>query len=169
MRHLITLVEDLRERGIGFRSLNEGAIDTTCALSELIFNIFSALAQFERRLIEERTKAGLAAAILAKDDASGANQHAAPAPNNALATNLARAGQWQEQLESGEFTTLEELAKANKVDRTYVGRILQLTSLSPKIVEPILAGNEPTGISLRQLRKGVPVVWSEQCKNLACW
>ena len=62
MRHLITLVEDLRERGVGFRSLNEGAIDTTTASGELIFNIFSALAQFERRLIQERTKAGLAAA-----------------------------------------------------------------------------------------------------------
>ncbi len=62
MRHLITLVEDLRARGIGFRSLNEGAIDTTNASGELIFNIFSALAQFERRLIQERTKAGLAAA-----------------------------------------------------------------------------------------------------------
>ena len=62
MRHLITLVEDLRTRGIGFRSINEGAIDTTSASGELIFNIFSALAQFERRLIQERTKAGLAAA-----------------------------------------------------------------------------------------------------------
>jgi len=62
MRHLITLVEDLRSKGIGFRSLSEGAIDTTSASGELIFNIFSALAQFERRLIQERTKAGLAAA-----------------------------------------------------------------------------------------------------------
>ena len=62
MRHLITLAEDLRGKGIGFRSLSEGAIDTTSASGELIFNIFSALAQFERRLIQERTKAGLAAA-----------------------------------------------------------------------------------------------------------
>jgi len=62
MRHLITLVEDLRTRGIGFRSLNEGVIDTTSASGELIFNIFSALAQFECRLIQERTKAGLEAA-----------------------------------------------------------------------------------------------------------
>ena len=62
MRQLITLVEDLRNKGIGFRSLNEGAIDTTCASGELIFNIFSALAQFERRLIQERTTAGLTAA-----------------------------------------------------------------------------------------------------------
>ncbi len=53
MRHLITIVEDLQERGVGFRSLQEGAIDTTSASGELIFNIFSALAQFERRLIRE--------------------------------------------------------------------------------------------------------------------
>ena len=62
MRHLITLVEDLRSRGVGFRSLQEGAIDTTNASGELIFNIFSALAQFERRLIQERTRAGLGVA-----------------------------------------------------------------------------------------------------------
>jgi len=62
VRHLVTLVEDLRERGVGFRSLCDGAIDTTTASGELVFNIFSSLAQFERRLIAERTKAGLAAA-----------------------------------------------------------------------------------------------------------
>ena len=45
-----------------FRSINEGAIDTTCAFGELIFNIFSAFTQFERRLIQERTKTGLEAA-----------------------------------------------------------------------------------------------------------
>lgn len=60
--HLVTLIEDLRSRGIGFRSVCDGAIDTTSASGELIFNVFAALAQFERRLIAERTKAGLAAA-----------------------------------------------------------------------------------------------------------
>lgn len=60
--HLVTLVEDLGKKGIGFRSLCDGAIDTTTASGELIFNIFSSLAQFERRLIQERTKAGLDAA-----------------------------------------------------------------------------------------------------------
>jgi DNA invertase Pin-like site-specific DNA recombinase len=62
MRHSITPVEDLRSKGIGFRSLSEDAIDTTSASGELMFNIFSALTQFERRRIQERTKAGLAAA-----------------------------------------------------------------------------------------------------------
>lgn len=62
MSHLATLVEKLRRQGIGFKSICDGAIDTTTASGNLVFNIFSALAQFERRLIQERTKAGLAAA-----------------------------------------------------------------------------------------------------------
>lgn len=62
MRHLIDLVEQLRQRGVGFKSLCDGVIDTTTASGELVFHIFSALCQFERRLILERTNAGLAAA-----------------------------------------------------------------------------------------------------------
>lgn len=62
MAHLVTVIEELRERHVGFRSLGDGAIDTTTASGELVFHIFSALAQFERRLIQERTRAGLAVA-----------------------------------------------------------------------------------------------------------
>ena len=64
MLHLIQLIEDLGKKGIGFRSLCDGAIDTTTASGELIFNIFSSLAQFERRLIQERTRAGLALSLI---------------------------------------------------------------------------------------------------------
>jgi DNA invertase Pin-like site-specific DNA recombinase len=62
MPHLVTLIEELGEKNISFRSLCDGAINTTTASGELIFNIFSSLAQFERKLIQERTKAGLDAA-----------------------------------------------------------------------------------------------------------
>jgi DNA invertase Pin-like site-specific DNA recombinase len=62
MSHLINLIEDLIKRGIKFKSIQDGAIDTSTASGELVFNIFSALSQFERRLIQERTNAGLAAA-----------------------------------------------------------------------------------------------------------
>lgn len=62
MVHLVSLIEILREKGVGFKSLCDGAIDTTTASGELVFNIFSCMAQFERRLIQERTQAGLAAA-----------------------------------------------------------------------------------------------------------
>ena len=59
--HLIETVNGLEERGIGFRSLQE-AIDTTTSSGRLVFQIFGALAEFERNLIRERTQAGLAAA-----------------------------------------------------------------------------------------------------------
>ncbi len=59
--HLLQLVEDLKTRNIGLRSLTE-SIDTTTPSGELIFHIFGALAQFERNLIRERTLAGLKAA-----------------------------------------------------------------------------------------------------------
>ncbi|MCH8029274.1 MAG: recombinase family protein [Candidatus Dadabacteria bacterium] len=59
--HLITIIEELGKRGIGFKSLSE-AIDTTTASGELLFHIMGSLAHFERKLISERTKAGLQAA-----------------------------------------------------------------------------------------------------------
>ena len=58
MLHLVTVIAELGQRQVGFRSLGDGALDTTTATGELVFHIFSALAQFERRLIQERTRAG---------------------------------------------------------------------------------------------------------------
>jgi hypothetical protein len=103
--------------------------------------------------------------ILASDYAAGASTHESPPPNTALIVNLAKAWLWQDQLESGQFGSFEELAAANNVDRTYISRLLQLTSLSPTIVDGLLSGNEPDGLSLRQLRKGIPMLWSEQSKS----
>ncbi|KAF2988987.1 recombinase family protein (plasmid) [Methylocystis sp. MJC1] len=61
MKQLIETIEGLRVRGIGFRSLTE-ALDTTTPQGVLVFHLFSALAEFERALIRERTRAGLRAA-----------------------------------------------------------------------------------------------------------
>lgn len=61
VKQLIETVEGLEEHGIGFRSLTE-AIDTTTAGGKLVFHIFGALAEFERAIIRERTRAGLEAA-----------------------------------------------------------------------------------------------------------
>lgn len=90
----------------------------------------------------------------------------AAVPNNALLTALAKAYAWQEQLESGQFEDLEDIAKEQGVDRSYVGRMLQLTSLAPDIVESILAGQTFADISLRNFRKGIPVSWEEQRRSL---
>ena len=61
LRHLIELMAELEGQGIGFQSATE-AIDTTTPGGKLVFHIFGALAEFERNLIRERTKAGLEAA-----------------------------------------------------------------------------------------------------------
>jgi len=64
LRHLVNTVHDLAQRGVGFKVLSgHGAsIDTTTPAGKLVFGIFAALAEFERELISERTKAGLASA-----------------------------------------------------------------------------------------------------------
>lgn len=64
LRHLVNIVQDLAERGMGFKVITgQGAnIDTATASGKLVFGIFAALAEFERELIRERTVAGLAAA-----------------------------------------------------------------------------------------------------------
>jgi DNA invertase Pin-like site-specific DNA recombinase len=64
LRHLVNIVHELTEQGIGLRVLTGqgAAIDTTTAAGKLVFGIFAALAEFERELIRERTIAGLAAA-----------------------------------------------------------------------------------------------------------
>lgn len=61
LRHLIDLVAELDQRGVGLRSLTE-SIDTSTPGGKLVFHVFGALAEFERDLIRERTQAGLAAA-----------------------------------------------------------------------------------------------------------
>jgi DNA invertase Pin-like site-specific DNA recombinase len=64
LRHLINTVHDLTARGVGLKVLtgHGAAIDTTTAAGKLVFGIFAALAEFERELIGERTRAGLASA-----------------------------------------------------------------------------------------------------------
>jgi DNA invertase Pin-like site-specific DNA recombinase len=61
LSHLLATVNELKERGVAFRSLTE-QMDTTTPQGEFLFHVFGALAQFERSLIQERVRAGLAAA-----------------------------------------------------------------------------------------------------------
>ncbi len=61
LSHLVTLLEELKEQGVGFRSLQEN-INTTSGVGKLVFHIFASLAEFERDLLRERTLAGIASA-----------------------------------------------------------------------------------------------------------
>ncbi len=62
LKDLVSIITNLNDRNIKFKSIHDGSIDTTTANGVLIFNIFAALAQFEKDLIRERTLAGLSAA-----------------------------------------------------------------------------------------------------------
>ena len=79
-----------------------------------------------------------------------------------LAIAIARAHRWQELLRQRRFKSISELAEAVGTDRGYVRRLLNLTLLAPDIIEAILAGNEPSGLSLQRLTRGMPVGWDEQ-------
>ena len=67
-------------------------------------------------------------------------------------------------LTTGEHAGLEDLAKDVGCARTYVGRMLRLTSFAPDIIEAILSGDEPDGLSLEKLRKNLPVRREERRK-----
>ena len=73
---------------------------------------------------------------------------------------------WQEQPESGEFSTVDELATAKKIDVSYVRRMFRLNSLAPDIIEAILNNDAPDHLSLRTLYRGIPLSWEQQRRQL---
>ena len=75
---------------------------------------------------------------------------------------VARAFRWRRMLESGQFATLAELAAAEKINASYVSRVLRLTLLAPDIVEAILDGRQPEGMTLLALMKPFPVEWGRR-------
>jgi len=86
--------------------------------------------------------------------------------DNALALAIARAWKWQEELESGEYSTIEELASAKKIDVSYARRMFRLNSLAPDIVEAIMQNDAPDYLSLRTLYRGIPLSWGKQREQL---
>ena len=65
-------------------------------------------------------------------------------------------------LESGEYASSAELAKAEKVNDSYLSRILRLTLIAPGMTEAILAGRQPSALQLDDLLKPLPSAWTEQ-------
>ena len=94
----------------------------------------------------------------------------APLPsrvNGTLVKALARAHRWQVLLESGAYGTIEELARAEQINPSYLARVLRLTLLAPELVESILDGrHDPERIALERLMKPFPVEWIEQVRAL---
>ena len=79
---------------------------------------------------------------------------------------LVRAHRWRQMLESGEYNSSAELAKAEKVNDSYVSRILRLTLLAPDIIEAILTGRQSNTLQLDDLLKPLPALWKQQYSAL---
>ena len=93
----------------------------------------------------------------------------APAPrtriDGALLKALARGFRWRKLLETGHFATIEEIAKAENINPSYVSRLLRMTLLAPDIVEAILAGTQPAGLTRAKVMLPFPLEWSRQRIN----
>ena len=91
---------------------------------------------------------------------------AAPAPranvDSALLKALARGFRWRKLLETGDFSTIEEIADAENINPSYVSRVLRMTLLAPEIVEAIVAGRQPEGLTMARAMQPFPVEWERQ-------
>ncbi len=85
-----------------------------------------------------------------------------PHIDSTLVKALARAFRWRKLLETGVYATIDEMAVAEKINASYVCRVLRLTLLAPDIVEAILDGRQPEDMTLAAVMKPFPVGWNAQ-------
>ena len=79
---------------------------------------------------------------------------------------LAKGHLWKSMLESGRVESIRQLAKREKVDNSHIGKMINMTTLSPQIVQGILDETLPPEITLFDLAQNTPVSWDEQLKML---
>jgi hypothetical protein len=82
--------------------------------------------------------------------------------DSAMVKSIARGFRWREMLEKGEHSTIREIAEAETINETYVGRVLRLTLVAPDIIEAILVGRQRPNIKLANLLRRFPVTWADQ-------
>ena len=92
----------------------------------------------------------------------GADWAPRPGIDNAMVKALARAFRWREMLESSKCTTVKDIADTEKINESYVGRVLRLTLLAPDIVEAVLGGRHPEQKTLAVLMRRFPTFWPAQ-------
>jgi hypothetical protein len=90
----------------------------------------------------------------------------APRVDTALVKAIVRAHRWRQMLVSGEYASSAELAKAERVNASYLSRILRLTLIAPGIIEAILTGQQPSTLQLDDLLKPLPAAWAQQYSGL---
>ncbi len=86
--------------------------------------------------------------------------------DSTLVKAIVRAHRWRDMLESGDYATVRDLAKAEVINESYLGRVLRLTLLAPEIIETILQGRQPATLELDDLLQQFPVEWDRQFESL---
>ncbi|MEO3475975.1 hypothetical protein AAFN86_29290 [Roseomonas sp. CAU 1739] len=92
----------------------------------------------------------------------GTTNRGPSAADTTLVKALARAFRWRRMMETGRYGTIDELAAAEKINASYVSRVLRLTLLAPDLVKAILDGRQPEGMTLPGLMEPFPVEWALQ-------
>ena len=90
-----------------------------------------------------------------------------PKTEDALLKALAKAFRWRGQIESGEYASITELAKARGVNDSYACRLLRMTLLSPEIVTAILDRRQHADLTLKQLARPLPIEWDRQAAAIS--
>ena len=89
-----------------------------------------------------------------------------PRPDETLIRALARAHRWKRMLEDGTYRSAAEIAEGERIDRSFVNRLLRLTLLAPDIQEAILDSRQPKGMQLEELTRTMPMAWGEQRRRV---
>ncbi|MDR6657592.1 hypothetical protein J2W51_000134 [Tardiphaga robiniae] len=89
-----------------------------------------------------------------------------PRVDETIVKAIVRAHRWRNMLESKLFSSVRELAKAEKINESYLCRMLRLTLLSPALTEAILDGRQPDDVNLGRILKGLPALWDQQKASL---
>lgn len=85
--------------------------------------------------------------------------------DNAMIKVLARGFRWQRLLYDGTYATIEDLAAAEKINPSYISRLMRLAYLSPTIVETIMEGRHPAHLTMKDLMDPFPLDWAEQQRH----
>jgi hypothetical protein len=105
--------------------------------------------------------------VLAPDGANSAGRLLHRHIDSAMVKAVARAFGWRHMLESQEYATIREIAAAERINESYVGRVLRLTLLNPEMVEAIVYGRHPAEVTLPALMRPFSVIWQEQTSSFS--
>jgi hypothetical protein len=100
--------------------------------------------------------------LILTPDGSIAQQTQRARPDNTLLKALARGFRWKKMLKEGDCQTLEEIAGVENINPSYVSRLLRMTLLAPEIVEAILAGRQPSGLTMVRAMQPFELNWDRQ-------